>query len=428
LLILLKKQFRMAQKLNILIITHHSVFPVDSGGAMTTMSYIEEMQKFHNLSVVITDPFLPKPPFLDELKSKWSQVNLYYTEALKPSFLTKIKEILKATLLYFGFIKGATYTTEEDANFNYSSLDFPQVSLIQKIISENEFDVIEVNYVEKFALIFALPENVLKIAVNHEPRFKRTMVQKRNGKLDVKYGEYLEAYQSQFEHMLLEKYDGVLCLNQEDADLISKNVSKPVRLAPISAGWDDIEEIEPITVPLINIFFLGSGFHYPNFDAVQWYADEIGSNIYEKLGIKLKVIGDWTKEKRDSISSSFITYEGFVDDLSVFSQNSLMIVPVRYGGGIRTKIQWAMSKGIPVISTGFGHEGIPCEDGISFLKAENPEEFLKAIKKLLANLGLRNSIRKEANLLIRNHFNPKIVVETRTKLYRELMAHKMETQ
>jgi glycosyltransferase involved in cell wall biosynthesis len=157
---------------------------------------------------------------------------------------------------------------------------------------------------------------------------------------------------------------------------------------------------------------------------VEWYKEEIGSKVSSELGINLKVIGDWSKEKRDKLESPFIHFEGFVDDLNIFSENSIMIVPVRYGGGIRTKIQWAMSKGIPVVSTLFGHEGIPCEDGISYLQAENGEQFKKAISELLNNNNLRNTIRKQANELVREYFSPKIVVDTRTKIYKELLELK----
>jgi glycosyltransferase involved in cell wall biosynthesis len=418
----------MAERLNILIITHQTVFPVNSGGAMTTMSYIEEMQKFHNLSIVITDPFVPKEPFLSELKSIWSKSKLYHTENSKPTFIFKLKEFIKKPLRKLRILKAATYTTEEYATFNYETLSYPQITLIKKILSENNFDVIEVNYVEKFPLVFALPKETLKIAVNHEPRFKRTIIQKENGKIDKKYGEYLAAYQSQFENMLMENFDSVLCLNQDDVDLVSESISKPVYLAPVSASWKDIEEISTISEPITNIFFLGSGNHYPNFDAVEWYETELGNKIYEELNIKLKVIGDWSKEKRGSITNRYISFEGFIDDLDIFAKNSIMIVPVRYGGGIRTKIQWAMSKGIPVISTQFGHEGISCEHGKNFLRAENNEDFLASIKLLLKDNDLRNSIREEGNLLIRKYFSPKIVVETRTKIYEELLLNKMVTK
>ncbi len=223
----------------------------------------------------------------------------------------------------------------------------------------------------------------------------------------------------------MDLYDSVICLNAEDVALVRKSVTKPVYLAPVSPNWEDINEIKDISTPIEHVFFLGSGNHHPNFDAMEWYVTSMAKEIYEQLGVKLKVIGDWPLEKQRQLESSYIEFTGFVDDLNVYAENSIMVVPVRTGGGIRTKIQWAMSKGIPVVSTAFGYEGIPCMHEQSVMQAESTRGFLEGIQKLMTDNVLRNKVRHEANLIMRKHFSPKTVVESRTRIFRELLSHKL---
>lgn len=415
----------MSKKLNILIITHHNVFPVDSGAAMTTMSYIEEMQNWHNLSVVVTHPYVPSAEDLIRLKTKWPKVTLYCSEGGNQSshsgFMSKVRSLMYKT----GLLQAPVYTLTETAQYYYAPLKPDEAETIQKALAATSYDIIEVNYVEKFPAIFLLPESTIKVAVNHEPRFRRTMVQNQGGLLEKNYGTYLEKYQYKLENDLMDLYDAVICLNKEDTDLVGNSISKPVYQAPVSASWEDICEINDLERPVEHVFFLGSGNHHPNFDAVEWYRESLGRSVYEKLGVKLEVIGDWPQEKQKQLESPYLNFIGFVDDLNVYAENSIMLVPVRTGGGIRTKIQWAMSKGIPVVSTAFGHEGIPCIHENSVMQAEDTEAFVSGIKRLLDDVSLRNKIRREANLIMREHFSPKTVVDSRSKIYSELLTQKL---
>jgi glycosyltransferase involved in cell wall biosynthesis len=419
----------MSRKLELLIITHHNVFPVDSGAAMTTVSYIEEMQKWHKVSVVITNPFVPSQEDLEKLKSRWSNVRIFHGDGAGHSsghqgFMGKVRKGLYKT----GILKAPVYTLTETAQFNYSPLRPDEAAVIQRALDAGSYDIIEVNYVEKFPAIFMLPADTIKVAVNHEPRFRRTMVQNQGGLLEKKYGSYLEAYQYKIENDLMDLYDAVICLNQEDTELVGKSVSKPIYQAPVSASWEDISEIEPIHTPVEHVFFLGSGNHHPNFDAVDWYVQSMAKTVFEELSVKLEVIGDWPAEKQKQLESPYVIFKGFVDDLNIYAENSVMLVPVRTGGGIRTKIQWAMSKGIPVVSTAFGHEGIPCVHERSIMQAEDVHGFVDGIRKLKSDNSLRNLIRKEANEIIREHFSPKTVVDSRSLIYSELLNHKLVLQ
>ena len=414
----------MSSKLNILIITHYNLYPIESGGAQATMSYLSEMQHLHQLSILITNPFVPSVEQLKELQTKLPLVNIITAEPPIDSFLNRFKQKVKQMLTRMGFMGSGPATMIDNAQHHYLPLNHEDYKLIKKATENQRFDVIEVNFLEKFPVIYALPKDSVKVAVNHEPRFRRTKGQCKEGLLEKPYGEYLHSYQEAFECTLMDKYDAVVCFNMEDVGLIQEQIEKPVYHAPIAPAASDIVHIEPLTNKIKHVFFLGGGHHHPNYLAVEWYKNELGQLIFNKLGVKLEVVGDWTKEMQKALASPYIKFSGFVENLDAYSDNSIMLVPVKTGGGIRTKIQWAMSKGIPVVSTAFGHEGIPCIDGESFLEAEDAKTFLRAIELLLSDNELRNNIRKNANALIKEHFSPEKIAQIRSNIYHDLVANK----
>ena len=76
-----------------------------------------------------------------------------------------------------------------------------------------------------------------------------------------------------------------------------------------------------------------------------------------------------------------------------------MVVPLRLGSGIRTKILYAMAHGTPIISTSIGCEGL----GITHLKeiiiSNSNVEFAKSIINLVKNTSLREKLAVNAQNL-----------------------------
>ncbi len=82
----------------------------------------------------------------------------------------------------------------------------------------------------------------------------------------------------------------------------------------------------------------------PNYDAVKWYVENIAYDIYKETNLKTHIVGKWNEAQITSLSSEAVVFEGFVEDLKLFSRKSLSISPVRIGSGIRTKILYAMAQ------------------------------------------------------------------------------------
>jgi glycosyltransferase involved in cell wall biosynthesis len=99
--------------------------------------------------------------------------------------------------------------------------------------------------------------------------------------------------------------------------------------------------------------------------------------------------------KASSSCSSEATHDGMfslprvarrrTDTAPYFSSARAFVVPLRYGGGTRLKILESLARGVPVVSTAAGCEGLELRDGREILIRDEPEGFAEAIDRLLTD-------------------------------------------
>ena len=81
-----------------------------------------------------------------------------------------------------------------------------------------------------------------------------------------------------------------------------------------------------------------------------------------------------------------LRFAGRVPDTApCFAAARAMVAPLRFGGGTRLKILEALARGVPVISTGLGAEGLGLVHGEDVLLADDPASFARATDRLLAD-------------------------------------------
>lgn len=145
------------------------------------------------------------------------------------------------------------------------------------------------------------------------------------------------------------------------------------------------------------LVFVGGFGHPPNVDAVHWLVEEIVPRIQrERSDIVLHLIGDIPPTARASLAHPGVQIHGRVEDLTPWMEGCrVALAPLRYGAGVKGKINMAMSHGLPVVATPVAAEGMHLVDGENVLLAEDAQTFAAAVLRLYADerlwLGLSDA-------------------------------------
>ncbi|RYE15084.1 MAG: glycosyltransferase [Rickettsiales bacterium] len=293
---------------------------------------------------------------------------------------------------------------------------------MHEIITKQSFDIIQIDHLELIELGYFLPKNIKKIFVHHELLFGR-LESSLNDKTPAPYEQYILNSTRSKEVNLLNQFDGIFVFSDSDKDkLLCLNIKTPVFCAPFPVSDENFVPIHETLSNINKIIFLGGEAHAPNKEAVSWYMNEVAPLIKQFSDLKLHVIGSWEeKTVKKYVDNSSIVFSGFVEDLITYCKNSVMVVPLLTGSGIRTKILYAMAQGVPVISTSIGCEGIKVVDSESIIVANTAFEFAEKIKLMLNNLTFLDNIRTRAQAIARENYSQESTGNLRLKLMKTII-------
>ena len=139
---------------------------------------------------------------------------------------------------------------------------------------------------------------------------------------------------------------------------------------------------------LFRIGFIGLHSYAPNRRGVEWFCAQVWPDIKKAFPqARLRLVGRGSEQLAVSDARD-IDRLGFVADASAeIATWSLMIVPVREGGGTRIKIAEGFARKCPVVATPLGAFGYEVADRVHLRLAESAREFAFACNDLLADPG-----------------------------------------
>ena len=132
------------------------------------------------------------------------------------------------------------------------------------------------------------------------------------------------------------------------------------------------------------ILFIGAFAHPPNTDAVLFLCHEILPLLRESVpDIRLSVIGADPPREVLACAGPHIEILGHVPDVEPFFAGCrVSVAPLRYGAGVKGKINQSLAHGLPVVATRVAAEGMHLVDGESVLIADDAPAFAEAIARL----------------------------------------------
>jgi len=176
------------------------------------------------------------------------------------------------------------------------------------------------------------------------------------------------------------------------------------------------------------VLFVGGFQHPPNIDAAVWLAEQIWPLVLARLPqAQLHLIGSNATEKIQALASDSIIVHGFVPELEPWlDQVRCSVAPLRYGAGVKGKINSSMSRGVPVVATSVAAEGMFLTDRHDVLLADHSEQFAAAICSLHEDPSLWQTLSTNAVANVQEHFSLARAKSDLQQILQELRASKRD--
>jgi sugar transferase (PEP-CTERM/EpsH1 system associated) len=381
--------------MRILLLTQVVPYPPDSGPKIKTynvLRYLAEQHELHLVSFVRA-----------EAEQAAAQELRRYCRGVTTVPLRRSRE---RDLMYLGksILTGRPFLVERDDHRAMRRA-------IDQLIKGTPFDAVHADQLSmgQFAVDLPLPLRVLdehnavweivRRATAQEPwGVRRVLAEMEWRKLRTYEGD------------LGRQFDHVTVVSEADRQALVAAAQVPLRTTTIPIAVDTHEtRYVPRTPHARDISSVATMFYPPNVDGILWFSSTVFPLVREAMpDRRFYIVGSRPPRNVRVLAEEQpgIVVTGYVADLEpILARTGVLVVPVRSGSGMRVKILEAFARGIPVVSTTVGVEGIAARAGHHLLVADDPAPFAEAVVRLLREPGFANELAAHARELVEREYD-----------------------
>ncbi|WP_010494520.1 glycosyltransferase [Paenibacillus elgii] len=358
---------RTKNKTTIVVVDHYVPHYDKDAGGRCTYHYLKLFVELGFHVIFIGDNFFKHEPYTSELQQLGIEVlygDWYYNN---------IENWIKNNAQYFDYIY----------------LNRPHISI-------------------KYIDIFIKYTKAKIIYFGHDLHYLREL---RNYEVEIN-PEILKSseYWKKVEFGLFEKADVIHVVGNYEQQILEKELpNKPIRNIPLYI-FDKCSEDIRLFNQRKNLLFVGGFNHKPNYDGVKWFVNDIFPKIIKQLpDIIFYIVGSNPPEEILQLSSKNIIVVGYVTDEQLkkyYSEAKIVVVPLRFGAGVKGKVVEALYNQVPVVTTTIGAEGLAnIKDCV--IVENNDEQFANKVVNLYNNEEFWNELSTNSRKNIIENFSKK---------------------
>jgi glycosyltransferase involved in cell wall biosynthesis len=310
------------------------------------------------------------------------------------------------------------------SNLPYNAVRFRSARFanrLSELLDSEEFD---------FVILENLYTFLYKPVLDQHPRLKVIMrphnveheiwQQTALGASGVKkwYLSLLASRIKRFELKQINQYNALVPISPADSKKFTEfGNRKPYHILP--TGWDQTDiAAEPQTGAGQTVGHLGALDWIPNQEGILWFLKEVWPLVREKVPqAEFNLAGrNASPEFTSRVKSLGARFMGEIHDTGAFLRGqSVMVIPVFSGSGIRIKMLEYLSKGKAVVSTSKGAGGIALTPGREAFLTDEPGAFAYAVISLLNSPAERKSMGHQALQFVSKEYDNHALIQGFTK-------------
>lgn len=212
---------------------------------------------------------------------------------------------------------------------------------------------------------------------------------------------------------LLRSADATWVVSGEERDLLLS--LEPQARIEVVSNIHHARSLSPGFDQRTDLIFFGSYRHPPNVDAAIWLSTEIFPLVRTQLpDLHLHLVGaDAPAQVLGLANNAGVVVHGHVPDLdALLDRVRVSVAPLRYGAGIKGKVNHSLARGLPVVATSCATEAMFLSDGHDVLVANDAEAIAAAIVRLYTDEVLWRQLSEAGITNTQRHFSPEVAQRT----------------
>jgi len=211
------------------------------------------------------------------------------------------------------------------------------------------------------------------------------------------------------EMAVIKQADITVVVSEVEVDELLREA--PTAKVMVVSNIHEVSQTEIKRVDRRGVMFVGGFQHPPNIDAVEYYAEQIWP-VFRKLcpDVPTYIIGSRMPDRLRQMGVEHgLEMLGFVEDLTPYYDTCVLsIAPIRYGAGVKGKVNQALSFGLPVVGTPVALEGMGLINREHVLIESEPESFAAAMAEAYSDDSLWCRLSRDGRLSLEGRFTPKV--------------------
>ena len=228
---------------------------------------------------------------------------------------------------------------------------------------------------------------------NHLPRFVNRLINSKALKNRILKGESKRLEKE--EVRAAKRFDAVIYVNEIEADEMNQKAGRKNSFT-VTQGADCDYYSAPIEVKKVpnTLSYVGNMGVAANADAVRMIMDKIMPLIPSRPVIHF--IGNAPESLRAEYKGHpQCVFEGRVDDIRLSVRaTEVVLSPIAYGTGVKTKVIEGMAMSMPVVTNYLGIDGLSVQVGRDLLMSDDFSEIAAMVEDLLHNPEKREELGK----------------------------------
>ncbi len=379
------------RSLKVLVLDEEIPFPPDSGKRIRTWNLLKRLAKNHTVHLLCYGR--PEDASCAALRSEG--VVLHLVEAPRT---------LKGFALYIRLLANLFSRYPFSVTKHYSPRF--QKTLDDLLRSEN-WDLVQCEWTPYAKFVSKVNVATLIASHNVESQIWQRRAENSDGFIKRVFFRLQEWKMAWFERRCLRQAGAVTAVTEADAQMMKSWGVERVTVVPNGVDLE-FYDLAPERENKNEILSIASLDWFPNADAIDYFTREILPLIHvRRPDAILRVVGrrppEWLKRKLSELPG--VEFVGEVDDVRPhLARATVVVVPLRIGGGSRLKILEALAARKAVVSTSIGAEGLELESGKHLLTADSPHEFARRITELLESPLERRELGEKGRKLVTQCF------------------------